>query len=116
MTTMHSIERAKERIGISAKSAEHMMRNAVERGRDKSAFTNAEQRRWLTAKETACGCRALVYSDHCFIVSRENVVITLYELPGWFSREKRYNGPERIRNRVKFEKFNRREPDPRWVA
>ena len=116
MTTLHSIERAKERIGINAKTAEHMMRNALERGRDKTAFTNAEQRRWLTAKESACGCRALVYNGHCFIVSGDDTVITLYELPGWFMHEKRYDGPERIRNRAKFEKFNRRPAETAWAV
>ncbi len=110
--TMHSIERAKERAGKNPRAAEHMMRNALARGKDKSMFAGAEQRRWLTAKENACGCRALVYNDHCFIVSREKVVITLYELPGWFTHAKRYDGRERIRNRAKFEKFNRIDADP----
>ena len=36
ITTMHSIERAKERIGMNPRAAEHFMRNALERGKDKS--------------------------------------------------------------------------------
>ena len=113
MTSVHSIERAKERIGINSRAAERMMKNALERGKDKTVYS-CERRRWLTAKEEACGCRALVYNDFCFIVSQENVVITLYELPGWFLHANRYSGRERIRNRAKFEKYNRM-PDPGWA-
>ena len=106
MTTMHSIERAKERAGINARAAEHLMKNALERGRDK-AFFGWKQQNWLISKEAACGCRALVYNDYCFIVSQEDVVITLYELPEWFTPKKRYyDGKERIRNRVRYEKLN----------
>ena len=44
MTTLHSIERAKERIGMNPKAAEHMMKNALERGKDKSMFTGEQKR------------------------------------------------------------------------
>lgn len=113
--TMHSIERAKERVGKNPRAAEHMMRNALERGRDKSMFSCEHKRRWLEAKENACGYKALVYNGHCYIVTQDNVVITLYELPGWFTRANRYNGRERIRNQAKFEKYNRRPVEAGWV-
>ena len=45
---------------MNPKAAEHFMRNALERGKDKSMFCCAEKRRWLTAKEAACGYKALV--------------------------------------------------------
>ena len=105
--TMHSIERAKERIGMNPRAAEHFMRNALERGKDKTMFSCEQKRRWLTAKEEACGFRALVYNNICVIVNREGLVITLYEVPGWFRRPERYSGREKIRNQAKFEKFNR---------
>lgn len=105
--SMHSIERAKERIGMNPRAAEHFMRNALERGKDKSMFCCAEKRRWLTAKEEACGLRALVYNDMCLIVNHDDVVITMYEVPSWFRKPDRYSGRERIRNRARFEKFNR---------
>ena len=105
-TTLHSIERARERAGMNPRAAEHFMRNALERGRDKTMFTCEKKRRWLSAKEEACGCRALVYNDMCLIVDRD-VIITLFEVPGWFRRSGCYCGKERIRNRAKFDKFNR---------
>ena len=33
MTTMHSIERAKERVGINARAAEHLMKNYLDFGK-----------------------------------------------------------------------------------
>ncbi len=116
MNTKHSIERAKERVGLNSKAAVHMFRNALERGMDKTMFACEQKRRWLISKENACGYKALVYNGHCFIVSQDNVVITLYELPGWFIRSVRYNGKERIRNQAKFEKYNRRFAESSWVA
>ena len=109
MTTMHSIERAKERIGVNRKTAEHIMRNAIERGKDKTMFSSVQKQQWLIAKENACGCKALVYNDTCFIVSQDNIVITLYQLPNWFSQSNRYAGKEKIRNQAKYDKFNRHE-------
>ena len=84
-----------------------MMKNALERGKDKSMFTGEQKRQWLIAKENACGYKALVYNEMCFIVTPENVVVTLYPLPTWFSHSSRYSGKERIRNQAKYEKFNR---------
>ncbi len=114
-TTLHSIERAKERSGMNPKAAEHFMRNALERGKDKSMFCCAEKRRWLTAKEAACGYKALVYNDMCLIVTQDNMVITMYEVPGWFRKPGRYSGRERIRNRARFEKFNRNDTESAWA-
>ncbi len=113
--SFHSIERAKERTGMNPRMAEHFMRNALERGRDKSMFCCAEKRRWLASKEEACGLRALVYNDMCLIVNHDDVVITLYEVPSWFRKPGRYSGKERIRNRARFEKFNRADAEPGWV-
>lgn len=114
ITTLHSIERARERTGMNPRAAEHFMRNALERGKDKSMFTCEQKRRWLTSKEEACGCRALVYNDMCLIVDG-SVIITLYEVPGWFRSSSRYNGKERIRNRAKFEKYNRHRTETGWT-
>lgn len=115
MTTMHSIERAKERIGMNPKAAEHLMKNALERGKDKTRYSSEQKRQWLIAKENACGCKALVYNETCFIVSPDNVIITLYPLPGWFNHKNRYTGKERIRNQAKFEKYNRSSSETEWV-
>ena len=115
ITTLHSIERAKDRIRMNPRTAEHFMRNALERGKDKSMFSCEQKRRWLTAKENACGYRALVYNDMCLIVTQDDVVITLYEVPEWFKRSSRYSGKERIRNKAKFAKFNCRDVETGWV-
>ena len=115
MTTVHSIERAKERIGMSPRAAEHFMRNALERGKDKTMFSGEQKRRWLASKENACGYKALVYNDMCLIVDQD-VVITLYEVPDWFKRSNRYSGKERIRNRAKFEKYNRCYAEAGWTV
>ena len=114
-TTFHSIERAKERVGINSKAAEHMIRNALKRGKDKTMFSCEQKRQWLISKENACGYKALVYNDNCFIVSPDNVVVTLYPVPAWFNRTKRYNGKERIRNQAKFERYNRVVPETAWA-
>lgn len=113
-TTVHSFERAKERIGMNPKAAEHFMRNALERGKDKSMFS-CEKFRWLKAKEDACGYKALVYNDMCLIVSQDNVVVTMYRVPGWFKKANRYSGKERIRNQAKFDRFNRCPAESGWV-
>ncbi len=113
--TLHSIERAKDRIRMNPRAAEHFMRNALERGKDKSMFSCEQKRQWLISKENACGYRALVYNDMCLIVTQEDVVITLYEVPEWFRRSNRYSGKERIRNQAKFAKFNCREAENGWV-
>ena len=112
--TLHSIDRAMERTGMNPRAAEHFLRNALARGKDKSMFSCEQKRRWLAAKEDACGFQALVYNDMCLIVDR-GVIITVYEVPGWFKCSARYSGKERIRNRAKFEKYNRRMPEPGWA-
>lgn len=111
MTTKHSIKRAKERIGANKKSAEHIMKNALERGKDKTMFSCEQKRQWLIGKENIAGCKALVYNDTCFIVSPDNSIITLYQLPGWFRKNKRYAGKERIRNLAKYTKLNSQESE-----
>lgn len=108
--SLHSIERAKDRAGLNPKAAQHFMRNALERGKDKTMFTH-EKRKRLSSKEY-CQRKALVYNDMCLIVDRKDVVITLFNVPTWFKKSNRYNGKERIRNRAKFERFNRQPPEP----
>ena len=112
--TYHSIVRAKERIGMNPKAAEHFIRNALERGKDKTMFSCEQKRQWLAAKENACGYRALVYNDMCVIISDETV-ITLYEVPVWFKKANRYSGKERIRNQAKFAKYNRNSSEASWA-
>jgi len=102
--TMHSYERAKERIGMNPKTADHFMKNALERGKDKDSFTG-DKRAWLAAKEDD-EKKALVYNGMCLIVTRKNVVVTMFKLPDWFTKSNRYCGKDRIRNQVKYARFN----------
>ena len=113
--TYHSIVRAKERIGMNPKAAEHFMRNALTRGKDRTMYTCEQKRQWLEAKEAVQGTRALVYNDMCVIISEDEAVITLYEVPGWFRKANRYNGKERIRNQAKFARYNRNTPETAWA-
>ena len=115
ITTYHSIVRAKERTGMNPKAAEHFMRNALERGKDKSMYSCEQKRQWLAAKENAHGNRALVYNNMCVIVGDDEAIVTLYEVPGWFRKANRYCGKERIRNQAKFAKYNRNTMEASWV-
>ena len=63
MTTQHSTMRAKERLGINSKTWEHVARNALERGKDKTLITDKRLREWLISKEQVAGCRALIYNQ-----------------------------------------------------
>lgn len=103
--TLHSYERAKERIGMNPKAAGHFMRNALERGKTKDSVTGKKQRAWLEAKENACGMKALVYNGMCLIVDGD-VVVTMYKVPEWFTKSNRYNGKNKIRNQAKYARFN----------
>lgn len=109
MCTNHSLQRATERTRYSGKSAEHFIRNRIARGKTADAFTNRE-RKWLTglARE---GCIPKVYNGFCLIVSGEGACVTLYELPGWFGKKRRYDGSKRIRNAKRIASFRGYEHD-----
>ena len=103
MCTNHSLERAAERTRYSGKSAEHFIRNGITRGKTAEAFTHREHE-WLTglARE---GCIPKVYNGYCLIVSGDGVCVTLYELPGWFGKKRRYDGDKPIRNAKRITAF-----------
>lgn len=105
MTTAHSIQRAKERLGINPKTAEHVIRNACERGKRIVDFKPGKERDWLCQRCTD-GYYAVVYNGYCFILNSQSTCITLYETPGWFGNKARYAGKERIRNIAKYTRYN----------
>lgn len=105
MTTAHSILRAKERFGYNEKAAEHLIRNAIERGKTAEDYRPGKERTWI---EQRCseGYSVSIYNGFCFILNDSRLCITFYEVPGWFGKHSRYDGKERIRKVVKYSKFN----------
>lgn len=108
MTTMHSMERAKERIGLHGAKAEAFIEAAITYGKTAESFRLASDRKYLNSK---CSDDAIakVYQGYCFIVNTEwNGCVTVYKLPEWFGETHRYDGKERIRNPIKYDrKYNR---------
>ena len=100
MTTYHSIERAKERFGINERKATKMIELALERGKTADKFTSWEKE--YLEGECRDGSFAIAYNNFCFIVSKGGVCITLYPLPAWFGKKKRFDGKERVRNAKKY--------------
>ena len=94
--TLHSIERAKERMGYNEKNAHRQINRALERGKRAEDFSSWE-RNYL---ESECGetTVAIAYNGFCYIVSDTGLCLTMYELPAWFGKKKHFDGKEKIRN------------------
>ncbi len=102
MTSLHSLSRAKERLGLNRKYAVRFIETAIKRGRTADDFSTADERRWLE-RHSQYGCRAIAYNGSCLIVSDDETCVTIYELPRWFGQPKRYDQHKRrIRNYVKY--------------
>lgn len=102
--TVHSIERAKERAGLSEKRASKMIKLAIERGKRAEDFTSWE--RDFLIREPSDNCIAVAYNNYCYIVNEEGFCVTLYPLPEWFGKKKHFNGKERIRNMKVYSRNN----------
>lgn len=102
--TVHSIERAKERAGLSEKRASKMIKLAIERGKRAEDFTSWE-RDYLKG-ECKGDKTAIAYNNFCYIVDEEGFCVTLYPLPAWFGKKKHFNGKERIRNMKVYSRNN----------
>ena len=100
VATFHSLDRAKERIGVRGKQAEKRIRLAVERGKSAECFS-AKERRYLE-HESANGLTALAYNAFCYLVNDDGLCVTMYPLPGWFGKRMYYNGKEKIRDVKKY--------------
>ena len=105
MTTVHSVMRAKQRFGYNRKTAEHLIRNAIERGKTAEDFRTGKEREWI---EQCCseGIGAAIYNGFCFILTDEKKCVTLYRVPYWFGKRGIYDGKERIRKAVKYNRLN----------
>jgi len=102
--TIHSLDRAKERIGCNEKAADKQFRLAIERGKTYEDFTSWEQK--YLAKEAYDGCVAVAYNGYCYIVNELGFCVTVYQLPAWFGKKKHFNGKERIRNMKSYARNN----------
>ena len=100
VATVHSLDRAKERVGVKGKQAEKRIRLAMERGKS-SEYFSAKEKRYLE-NESSEGQTAVAYNDFCYIISDSGVCITMYPLPGWFGKKMHYAGKEKIRNMKKY--------------
>lgn len=104
MTTIHCIDRAKERAGLNEKRAEKMVALAIERGKTADSFTSWE-RSYLKGEEND-NCIAIAFAGYCYLINYQCECITMYPLPSWFGKKKHFDGKERIRNYKKYCKNN----------
>mgnify|MGYP001105565943 CR=1 FL=1 len=103
--TKHSLDKAKERLGINKKYAEKRITDALRRGKTSRDFSSWE--RSFLEQEGKDGCYAVAYNGFCYIVSPANACVTLYPpLPSWFGRKKHFDGKEKIRNPKKYNKIH----------
>ena len=97
MTTYHAIKRTQERAELNLNTSVRFIDNAINRGKTADKFDSIE-REYLKQKESQYGCYAVAYNNFCFILSNENICITMYPLPAWFGRKQSYyNGKKKIR-------------------
>lgn len=102
--TKHGIVREKERCGVSQKKALRQVKLALERGKRVTDFKGSKEKEYMKKHESE-HIYSIVYNQFCYIVSDENVVITVLPLPRWFNKKKQYDGKVRIRNCKKYSKY-----------
>ena len=103
IVTYHSVIRAMERGSIkNPRSAEKSIALALRKGKRASDFSSWE--RSYLIKEAFDDCTAIAYNNFCYIVNSNGVCVTLYPLPVWFGKKKRFDGKERIRNCKKYQR------------
>ena len=105
MTSRHSLERAKERLGFNRKYAASIIENGIQRGQAAYSFRASAEREWLE-KRSQHGYQALAYNGLCIIVSPSGFCVTVYELPRWFGKKAQFDHRNRrIRNSVRYQKM-----------
>ena len=116
--TYHSIERSKERLGLNERRAEKTIQLAIERGKFYDDFDSSRERKFLE-QHTDSNAYAVAYNGFCYIISNTGFCITLYELPVWFGKKKRYEGKTKIKDYKKYtqnymDNYNIIEADIEW--
>jgi len=100
----HSVNRAKERLGLNEKVARKQISRAVERGKRADQFTSWE--RSYLENEARDDSYAIAYNNYCFIIGQNGSCITMYHLPAWFGKKKHFDGKERIRNAKAYARYH----------
>lgn len=96
MATVHSLVRAKDRLNLNEQKAERLINQAIKKGKRASEFSSWERR--FLEEESSDGSEAIAYNNYCYIISENGFCITMYPLPAWFGKKKRFDGKEHIRN------------------
>ncbi len=106
MTTRHSIERAYQRTGCNRKSAARIIENAIERGMTECDFSGREQR-YLARKTLKNPSNDYVfYNGAIYVLTPDNVCVTVLIPPRWFGKKRMYSGKTVIRNPKKAVSYN----------
>ena len=99
--TKHCYQKLKERCSIkNHKSAQKKVELAFTKGKRFSDYTE-DKRQYLLSKEQNL-CQAVVYDKFCYIFNQNNACVTVYKLPEWFSKRKKYVGKEMIKNEKRY--------------
>ena len=103
IVSYHSVNRAMERGRVkNARSAEKRIATALQRGKRASEYSSWE-RSYLMSRDS--GCTAIAYNNFCYLVNENGKCMTLYPLPVWFGKKKRFQGKERIRDMKKYQRY-----------
>lgn len=103
VASYHSVNRAMERCRVkNVRAAEKRIATALQRGKQASEYSSWE-RSYLM--DRASDCTAIAYNNFCYLVNEDGMCITLYPLPAWFGKKKRFQGKERIRDMKKYQRY-----------
>ena len=105
ITTIHGIERVKERCNF--KNHNSALRNiglALKRGKRIENYSSWE--RTYLINKAYDDCSAIAYNGFCYIVNETGRCVTVCKLPAWFDKKKHFDGKTRIRDYKKYNKYN----------
>lgn len=97
----HSIIRMEQRQGMKEEQAKRQIKNAMHRGKRAEDFSSWEYNYLSTLCESK-EVYPVAYNGWCYIFNNEGVCVTIYSLPVWFGKKKRFDGKERIKNAKRY--------------
>ena len=98
--TYHSIQRTRERTGLSFDGSVKLIEKAVERGM-RPAELPGRERRFVERKAE----NIIYYRGYLFVLGDDEECVTMYEAPNWFCRKGNFDGKTLIRNRKKYLRY-----------
>ena len=107
MNTVHSLERAHERLGLSEEQAIRFTENAFYRGKSSDQMPKAE-RLYMESKEVEFGIKSMYYNGVVLIFTTEGRCVTMYLAPQWFGKKRYYEGKKCIRDAKKYQRYSAR--------